>query len=64
VRSNEVTNARLINVRLDDTGRRLVGLLDGTRSHQQIAEALGIGHAPEMLTASLEWLASRGLLEG
>jgi methyltransferase-like protein len=62
--SSQVTSVRHINMSLDETGRRLVQLLDGTRTHAETAAALGIGHAPEMLTPSLEWLASRGLLEG
>lgn len=64
LRGDEVTSVRHINVRLDEGARRLVGLLDGTRSHREIATAMGIGHAPELLIPGLEWLASRGLLEG
>ena len=63
-RAHEVTSVRHINVKLDDFGRRLVELLDGTRTHEEIAAALGIGQTPELLTGRLEWLASRGLLEG
>jgi hypothetical protein len=63
-RSGDVTSVRHIDMPLDEIGRRLVGLLDGTRTQKQIAAALGIGGAPELLTPSLEWLASRGLLDG
>lgn len=63
-RSSEVTSVRHINMRLDETGRRLIDLLDGTRTQKEIAAALGVGRTPELLTPSLEWLAARGLLEG
>ncbi len=62
-RSAQVTTVRHINVGLDETGRKLVAMLDGMRSRKEIAAALGIGHAPELLTPSLEWLAARGLLD-
>jgi hypothetical protein len=51
-------------MRLDEAGRRLVGLLDGTRGHEEIAEALNLEDARELLGPSLEWMASHGLLEG
>lgn len=62
-RSNEVTSIHHVNLTLDDIARRLVGLLDGIRDRRQIAAALGIGHAPELLAPGLEWLRSRGLLD-
>jgi hypothetical protein len=61
-RSNQATSVCHINVELDDIGRRLVQLLDGTRTHKEIAAALGVD--PDSLASRLEWLASRGLLEG
>jgi len=58
-------------VELEEINRFLVMLLDGTRTHREIAEALA--KAPggptreqirEGLPKSLEWLAHEGLLEG
>jgi methyltransferase-like protein/2-polyprenyl-3-methyl-5-hydroxy-6-metoxy-1,4-benzoquinol methylase len=58
-----VTSACHISLKLDEGARRLVELLDGTRSHQEIAAALNLKSARE-LVVPLEWLASHGLLEG
>jgi methyltransferase-like protein/SAM-dependent methyltransferase len=63
-RSRYVTSACHIAVELDEAARGLVELLDGKRSHQEIAEALDAGQAPEWLSSSLEWMASHALLEG
>ncbi|HUB77343.1 MAG TPA: class I SAM-dependent methyltransferase [Bryobacteraceae bacterium] len=60
-RSHEATSVCHINVELDEPGRRLVILLDGTRTHEDLAAALGLDF--EELQSRLEWLASRGLLE-
>ena len=71
VDSRRVTNACFRLVELDEVARLLLELLDGTRSHGQIAEDLaGIPGAPPLeeihrcLPASLEWLARAALLEG
>lgn len=61
-RSNEVTSACHINVELDDVGCQLMPLLDGTRTHEEIAAALGLDR--DSAASRLEWLASRGLLDG
>ncbi len=63
-RADEVTSACHIDMKLDDIGRRLVGLLDGKRTHKEIAAAWKVDRAREMLRPYLEWLASRGLLDG
>jgi len=62
-RSCYVTSACHISLQLDEGARRLVGLLDGTRTQREIAAALKLKSTWE-LAAPLEWLASRGLLEG
>ncbi len=66
-----VTNACHHNVELDEVGRHLVLLMDGTRDHEQLARDLAaIPGAPpiekirEYLPSSLEWLAGMTLLEG
>jgi len=66
-----VTNACHIPVELDPIARHLVRLLDGTRTHDEVARALaGIEYAPSLeevrryLPASLDWLARLALLEG
>jgi methyltransferase-like protein len=68
---NRVTSACHVPVELDVIAQHLVELLDGTRTHEQIARELaGIQGAPALqdirqhLPGSLEWLASVGLLEG
>jgi SAM-dependent methyltransferase len=65
-----VTSASFRVVELDEVARQLLSLLDGTRSHRQIAEDLArIPGAPSLeqidqyLPASLEWLAHATLLE-
>lgn len=63
-RSNEVTGVCHMNIKLDEVGRRLVELLDGTRTHEEIAAGLKVDYARQILGPSLEWLASHGLLEG
>lgn len=62
-RSGAVTSACHFTIELDEVGRRLVSLLDGTRGHAEIAAALEVEDAREFLLPSLEWLASRALLE-
>jgi methyltransferase-like protein len=61
-----VTSACQHPVKLDEVGRRLVCLLDGTRDHQQLAEALAEmpGGTATELSSNLEWLARMALLEG
>lgn len=66
-----VTSACHIPVELDAIARQLVRLLDGTRSHDEIARELAeTGGAPSLedvrrhLPGSLDWLAGMGLLEG
>jgi len=63
-RFDEVTSACHMNMKLDEFGRRLVVLADGTRDHEQIAGALEYENARELLVPSLQWMASHGLLEG
>ena len=66
-----VTNACQIPVALDPIARHLVRLLDGTRTHDEVARELaGMGGAPSLedvrryLPGSLDWLARMALLEG
>jgi len=66
-----VTSACHHTVELDDVGRQLLLLMDGTRDHEQLAQDLAaIPGAPplekvrENLPSSLEWLAGMALLEG
>lgn len=66
-----VTNACHIPVELDPMVRHLVCLLDGTRTHEEIARQLAaMDGAPALkairrsLPRSLEWLARMALLEG
>lgn len=68
--SRFVTNACHNTVELDEVGRHLVLLMDGTRDHEQLAQDLAaIPGAPsleqirEYLPSSLEWLAGVALLE-
>jgi methyltransferase-like protein len=68
--SRRVTNACFRVVELDEVASHLLQLLDGTRSHRQIAEDLArVSGAPPLeqidqcLPASLEWLAHATLLE-
>jgi methyltransferase-like protein/2-polyprenyl-3-methyl-5-hydroxy-6-metoxy-1,4-benzoquinol methylase len=63
-RSPDVTSACHTAVQLDDVGRRLVQLLDGTRNHDEIAVALNAGNSGELLRPALEWMAAHALLEG
>lgn len=63
-RADEVTSVCHINMKLDEMGRRLVGLLNGHRTHREIAAAWKVDRASEMLGPCLEWLAAHGLLEG
>ena len=65
-----VTNACHLPVSLDEIGRSLASLLDGTRTHAEIARDLAaIPNAPAIrdvkkhLPGSLEWFARMGLLE-
>jgi SAM-dependent methyltransferase len=66
-----VTNACHLPVELDEVGRRLAGLLDGSRGHEEIARDLAkMAGGPEFeevrrhLGSSLEWFARMGLLDG
>jgi methyltransferase-like protein len=59
-----VTGACHIAMNLDEISRRLVELLDGTRTYGQIAAALDVENAREALGPCLERMASHGLLEG
>jgi methyltransferase-like protein len=69
--SRFMTSACHHTVELDDVGRQLVLLMDGTRDLEQLAQDLAaIPGAPplekvrENLSSSLEWLAGMALLEG
>jgi hypothetical protein len=59
-----VTSVCHIDMQLDEMGRRLVGLLDGKRTHREIAAAWKVERAREVLGPCLEWMASHGLLDG
>jgi SAM-dependent methyltransferase len=66
-----VTSACQVPVELDPIARHLVGLLDGTRTHQEIARDLAaLEGSPSLedirryLPGSLYWLARLALLEG
>jgi len=66
-----VTSACQHPVKLDDVGRQLVCLMDGTRDHRQLVQALvgvpgaaGAKQMAEELSSHLEWLARMALLEG
>ena len=56
-------------MQLDEAGRRIVLLLDGTRDHEAIALALAaqlgapVDQVREHLPGSLAWMARMGLLE-
>jgi hypothetical protein len=70
-RGNLATNACHIPVSLDEIARRLLMLLDGTRTHDELARALSSqSDAPPVreihrwLPGSLAWLAQMALLEG
>lgn len=63
-RSKAVASACHIATNLDDVSRRLVELLDGTRSHDELAAALDVENAREALGPCLERMATHGLLEG
>ena len=67
--SSSVCSAAHVNVQLDEAGRRIVLLLDGTRDHEAIALALAaqlgapLDQVREHLPGSLAWMARMGLLE-
>jgi len=68
--SSMVVNACCRSVNLDEIGRQLIQLLDGTRSHEKIASDLarmttdpGIKQIRKHLSGSLEWMARAALLE-
>ncbi len=63
-RSPFVTTARHGAVELDEIGRRLVQLADGTRTQAEIAAALGAEMELDRVVSGLKWMASRALLEG
>jgi methyltransferase-like protein/SAM-dependent methyltransferase len=69
--SRFVTSACHHTVEVDDVGRLLLLLMDGTRDHEQLAQDLAaIPGTPPLekirvhLPTSLEWLAGMALLEG
>ena len=69
-RDGDVTNACHIPVKLDLIASHLVRLLDGERTHEQIARKLAaMEYAPNLeevrhcLPNSLDWLARMALLE-
>jgi methyltransferase-like protein len=69
--SRFVTSGCHHTVELDEVGRHLLLLMDGTRDHEQLAQDLAaIAGAPpldqirEHLPSSLEWMAGMALLEG
>jgi SAM-dependent methyltransferase len=59
--SHHVTSLCHTVVELDETGRNLLPLLDGTRDHEALAAALS-GMPSAQLTATLDWLARLALL--
>jgi SAM-dependent methyltransferase len=59
--SRSVTNLCHVVVDLDETGRKLLPLLDGTHDRAALAAALP-ETAPAQLAAALEWLARMALL--
>ncbi len=65
-----VCNVSHMAVQLDEAGRRILMLLDGTRDHEALVLALAAGlgspidQVRENLPASLSWMARMGLLEG
>jgi len=63
-RSQLVASVAHFMVSLDDVGRRLVELADGSHTVEEIAGGLGVEDAEEFVPPCLEWLASRGLLDG
>jgi methyltransferase-like protein len=63
-RSNVVTSAYHMSTNLDEVSRRVVELLDGTRTHDEIAASLQVEQARESLGPCLERMALHGLLEG
>jgi SAM-dependent methyltransferase len=60
-RSAYVTNACHHTVKLDEAGRQLLCLMDGTRDCNDLAQATEL--TPEVLSASLKWMAGMALLE-
>jgi hypothetical protein len=64
-----VTNACHVQVELDAIATQLIGLLDGTRTHEQIARDLAalagarLHEVRRGLPGSLNWLAHLALLE-
>jgi len=70
VQSEYVTNACHIPVKVDEVGRCILYLLNGTRTVRDVARDLAVapGHPPveeiaEHLPESLEWIAKHALLE-
>jgi hypothetical protein len=57
-----VTTACHLPASLDETGRRLLGFLDGSRTLQDLAAETHID--PAEIESRLEWFAQIGLLEG
>jgi len=56
-----VTTAMQHVLKLDETTRRMIGLLDGTRDHAALAAELG--ESAEAVQSALEWLARMAVLE-
>jgi methyltransferase-like protein len=63
-RSSVVTSAYHMSTNLDDISRRVVELLDGTHTQDEIAASLQVEQARESLGPCLERMALHGLLEG
>ena len=63
-RTSDVTSACHMVVHIDDLGLKLLRLLDGTRTHDQLAADLQVENADALLRPSLQWMAAHGLLEG
>ena len=68
--SEYVTNACHIPVKVDEVGRCILYLLDGSRNLDQVAQALAVTpqHPPveeiaKHLPHSLKWMARHALLE-
>ncbi len=65
-RSLQIANLAHTLVDMDEFGRRLILLLDGTRDHAALARELALGpeEIAELLPARLQHMAALGLLEG
>jgi methyltransferase-like protein len=61
--SRYVTSACHMAIELDEEGKSLIQLLDGTRTRRQIARDFKVKDS-EALAARLEWMAAHALLDG